>query len=66
MKADVKVRELKLKKPQQLQEVLDIVRYLLGELEKRGSLSPSGQHLGDCEIVEQKGKLEQVKMVLEM
>ncbi|XP_055790771.1 inositol hexakisphosphate and diphosphoinositol-pentakisphosphate kinase 1-like isoform X8 [Salvelinus fontinalis] len=48
--------KLKLKKPKQLQEVLDIARLLLAEL---------GQHT-DCEIEEKKGKLEQLKTVLEM
>ncbi|XP_045063810.1 inositol hexakisphosphate and diphosphoinositol-pentakisphosphate kinase 2 isoform X2 [Coregonus clupeaformis] len=48
--------KLKLKKPKQLQEVLDIARLLLAEL---------GQHT-DYEIEEKKGKLEQLKTVLEM
>uniref|UniRef100_A0A3P8VKB8 Inositol hexakisphosphate and diphosphoinositol-pentakisphosphate kinase n=1 Tax=Cynoglossus semilaevis TaxID=244447 RepID=A0A3P8VKB8_CYNSE len=48
--------KLKLKKPKQLQEVLDITRLLLAEL---------GQH-NDCEIEEKKSKLEQLKTVLEM
>ncbi|XP_067091628.1 inositol hexakisphosphate and diphosphoinositol-pentakisphosphate kinase 1 isoform X3 [Osmerus mordax] len=48
--------KLKLKKPKQLQEVLDIARLLLAEL---------GQHT-DCEIEEKKSKLEQLKTVLEM
>ncbi|XP_030648209.1 inositol hexakisphosphate and diphosphoinositol-pentakisphosphate kinase 1 [Chanos chanos] len=48
--------KLKLKKPKQLQEVLDIARQLLVEL---------GQH-NDCEIEEKKSKLEQLKAVLEM
>ncbi|XP_075945643.1 inositol hexakisphosphate and diphosphoinositol-pentakisphosphate kinase 1 isoform X2 [Anarhichas minor] len=48
--------KLKLKKPKQLQEVLDIARLLLAEL---------GQH-NDCEIEEKKSKLEQLKTVLEM
>ncbi|XP_060932584.1 inositol hexakisphosphate and diphosphoinositol-pentakisphosphate kinase 1 isoform X2 [Limanda limanda] len=48
--------KLKLKKPKQLQEVLDIARMLLAEL---------GQH-HDCEIEEKKSKLEQLKTVLEM
>ncbi|XP_035388106.1 inositol hexakisphosphate and diphosphoinositol-pentakisphosphate kinase 2 isoform X7 [Electrophorus electricus] len=48
--------KLKLKKPKQLQEVLDIARQLLSEL---------GQH-NDCEIEEKKSKLEQLKTVLEM
>ncbi|XP_062927074.1 inositol hexakisphosphate and diphosphoinositol-pentakisphosphate kinase 1 isoform X2 [Mobula hypostoma] len=51
-----KTGKLKLKKPKQLQEVLDISRELLGEL---------GQH-NDCEIEEKKSKLEQLKTVLEM
>uniref|UniRef100_A0AAY4BM10 Inositol hexakisphosphate and diphosphoinositol-pentakisphosphate kinase n=1 Tax=Denticeps clupeoides TaxID=299321 RepID=A0AAY4BM10_9TELE len=48
--------KLKLKKPKQLQEVLDIARQLLLELV---------QH-NDCEIEEKKSKLEQLKTVLEM
>ncbi|KAG7281847.1 hypothetical protein CRUP_031096 [Coryphaenoides rupestris] len=48
--------KLKLKKPKQLQEVLDIARLLLVELEQRD----------DCEIEEKKSKLEQLKTVLEM
>uniref|UniRef100_A0A7N6BXP9 Inositol hexakisphosphate and diphosphoinositol-pentakisphosphate kinase n=1 Tax=Anabas testudineus TaxID=64144 RepID=A0A7N6BXP9_ANATE len=48
--------KLKLKKPKQLQEVLDIARLLLVEL---------GQH-NDCEIEEKKSKLEQLKTVLEI
>ncbi|XP_072573987.1 inositol hexakisphosphate and diphosphoinositol-pentakisphosphate kinase 2 isoform X8 [Paramormyrops kingsleyae] len=51
-----KTGKLKLKKPKQLQEVLDIARELLAEL---------GQH-NDCEIEEKKSKLEQLKTVLEM
>uniref|UniRef100_A0A667ZDF3 Inositol hexakisphosphate and diphosphoinositol-pentakisphosphate kinase n=1 Tax=Myripristis murdjan TaxID=586833 RepID=A0A667ZDF3_9TELE len=43
-----KTGKLKLKKPKQLQEVLDITRQLLAEL---------GQH-NDCEIEEKKSKLE--------
>ncbi|XP_029798514.1 inositol hexakisphosphate and diphosphoinositol-pentakisphosphate kinase 2 isoform X6 [Suricata suricatta] len=48
--------KLKLKKPKQLQEVLDIARQLLMEL---------GQN-DDSEIEENKSKLEQLKTVLEM
>ncbi|XP_056138564.1 inositol hexakisphosphate and diphosphoinositol-pentakisphosphate kinase 2 [Lampris incognitus] len=48
--------KLKLKKPKQLQEVLDIARLLLVDV---------GQH-NDCEIEEKKSKLEQLKTVLEM
>ncbi|XP_075063969.1 inositol hexakisphosphate and diphosphoinositol-pentakisphosphate kinase 1 isoform X9 [Mixophyes fleayi] len=51
-----KTGKLKLKKPEQLQEVLDIARLLLSEL---------GTH-NDCEIEERKSKLEQLKTVLEM
>ncbi|XP_036400274.1 inositol hexakisphosphate and diphosphoinositol-pentakisphosphate kinase 2-like isoform X2 [Megalops cyprinoides] len=51
-----KTGKLKLKKPKQLQEVLDIARQLLADL---------GQH-NDCEIEEKKSKLEQLKTVLEM
>uniref|UniRef100_A0A2K6V7K7 Inositol hexakisphosphate and diphosphoinositol-pentakisphosphate kinase n=1 Tax=Saimiri boliviensis boliviensis TaxID=39432 RepID=A0A2K6V7K7_SAIBB len=51
-----KTGKLKLKRPEQLQEVLDITRLLLAELEKE----PVG------EIEEKTGKLEQLKSVLEM
>ncbi|XP_069748511.1 inositol hexakisphosphate and diphosphoinositol-pentakisphosphate kinase 2 isoform X7 [Narcine bancroftii] len=51
-----KVGKIKLKKPKQLQEVLDIARHLLAEL---------GQN-NDSEIEESKSKLEQLKTVLEM
>ncbi|XP_063309719.1 inositol hexakisphosphate and diphosphoinositol-pentakisphosphate kinase 2 isoform X2 [Pelobates fuscus] len=51
-----KTGKLKLKKPKQLQEVLDIARHLLVEL---------GQN-NDSEIEESKAKLEQLKTVLEM
>ncbi|XP_060030508.1 inositol hexakisphosphate and diphosphoinositol-pentakisphosphate kinase 1 isoform X13 [Erinaceus europaeus] len=51
-----KTGKLKLKRPEQLQEVLDITRLLLAELEKE----PSG------EIEEKTEKLEQLKSVLEM
>uniref|UniRef100_A0A8C5FCW9 Inositol hexakisphosphate and diphosphoinositol-pentakisphosphate kinase n=1 Tax=Gadus morhua TaxID=8049 RepID=A0A8C5FCW9_GADMO len=54
--AGYKTGKLKLKKPRQLQEVLDITRQLLAEL---------GQHT-DCEIEEKKSKLEQLRTVLEM
>jgi inositol hexakisphosphate/diphosphoinositol-pentakisphosphate kinase len=47
---------VKLKKPKQLQEILDIARYLLSEID----LNP------DPEIEENKAKLEQLKSVLEM
>ncbi|XP_078112749.1 inositol hexakisphosphate and diphosphoinositol-pentakisphosphate kinase 1 isoform X4 [Sander vitreus] len=48
--------KLKLKKPKQLQEVLDIARLLLVELVEHN----------DCEIEEKKSKLEQLKTVLEI
>ncbi|KAL3993393.1 hemicentin [Sarotherodon galilaeus] len=51
-----KTGKLKLKKPKQLQEVLDITRQLLAEI---------GQQ-NDCEVEEKKSKLEQLKTVLEM
>uniref|UniRef100_A0A673J6D5 Inositol hexakisphosphate and diphosphoinositol-pentakisphosphate kinase n=1 Tax=Sinocyclocheilus rhinocerous TaxID=307959 RepID=A0A673J6D5_9TELE len=51
-----KTGKLKLKKPKQLQEVLDIARQLLAELVLHN----------DCEIEEKKSKLEQLKTVLEM
>ncbi|XP_078687109.1 inositol hexakisphosphate and diphosphoinositol-pentakisphosphate kinase 2-like [Branchiostoma floridae x Branchiostoma belcheri] len=49
--------KLKLKRPQQLQEILDVARYLLHEIENSTS---------DPEIEEKKSKLEQLKSVLEM
>ena len=53
-----KTGHVKLKKPNHLQEVLDIVRFLLKEIEKGGSSN---------EVVEEKkSKLEQVRYVLEM
>ncbi|XP_069959378.1 inositol hexakisphosphate and diphosphoinositol-pentakisphosphate kinase 2 isoform X6 [Cherax quadricarinatus] len=48
---------VKLKKPKQLQEVLDIARGLLAEIEQKRA---------DPETEEKKGKLEQLKSVLEM
>lgn len=50
-------RHLKLKKPAQLQEILDITRSLLAELEAGST---------DRELVDKKAKLEQLKSVLEM
>ncbi|XP_056016009.1 inositol hexakisphosphate and diphosphoinositol-pentakisphosphate kinase 2-like isoform X4 [Ostrea edulis] len=47
---------LKLKKPKQLQEVLDIARFLLSENEVSS----------DPEVCEKKAKLQQLKLVLEM
>uniref|UniRef100_A0A6G1SA12 Inositol hexakisphosphate and diphosphoinositol-pentakisphosphate kinase n=1 Tax=Aceria tosichella TaxID=561515 RepID=A0A6G1SA12_9ACAR len=54
---DAKNGQAKLKKPQQLQEVLDIARYLLGELPDK----PASD-----EVVEPRVKLKQLKSVLEM
>ncbi|XP_018903004.2 inositol hexakisphosphate and diphosphoinositol-pentakisphosphate kinase 2 isoform X2 [Bemisia tabaci] len=48
---------VKLKRPKQLQEILDITRALLCEIELRSA---------DPEIEEKQGKLEQLKSVLEM
>ncbi|CAH0551018.1 unnamed protein product [Brassicogethes aeneus] len=48
---------VKLKRPKQLQEILDIARALLAEIQ---------QHEADPEIEEKQGKLEQLKGVLEM
>ncbi|KAL1512849.1 hypothetical protein ABEB36_002365 [Hypothenemus hampei] len=48
---------VKLKRPKQLQEILDIARSLLAEIH---------QHEADPEIEEKQGKLEQLKAVLEM
>ncbi|XP_015794650.1 inositol hexakisphosphate and diphosphoinositol-pentakisphosphate kinase isoform X3 [Tetranychus urticae] len=47
---------IKLKKPNQLQEILDISRYLLHEIEKNP----------DFDMEENKSKIEQLKQVLEM
>ncbi|KAK3786902.1 hypothetical protein RRG08_017499 [Elysia crispata] len=49
---------LKLKKPKQLQEVLDIVRHLLGSEGEGNSTDP--------EVGEKRAKLNQLKLVLEM
>lgn len=48
---------IKLKRPKQLQEILDISRYLLAEIQIKAA---------DPEIEEKQGKLEQLKSVLEM
>lgn len=48
---------VKLKRPKQLQEILDIARFLLSEIQLKS---------GECEIEEKQGKLEQLKSVLEM
>ncbi|XP_033125295.1 inositol hexakisphosphate and diphosphoinositol-pentakisphosphate kinase 2-like isoform X2 [Anneissia japonica] len=51
--------KIKLKRPKQLQEVLDVARYLLEELQR--------QKVGEKrEICERESKLEQLKAVLEM
>lgn len=50
------VGHLKLKRPKQLQEVLDIARFLLAEVSSHQ----------DPEIEEKQSKLEQLKAVLEM
>lgn len=55
--AEANGRHLKLKKPAQLQEVLDIARFLLSEVEAGSA---------DRELEEKRGKLEQLKTVLEM
>ncbi|XP_014240149.1 inositol hexakisphosphate and diphosphoinositol-pentakisphosphate kinase 2 isoform X5 [Cimex lectularius] len=47
---------VKLKRPKQLQEVLDIARFLLNEIEQRAA----------PELAEKQAKLEQLKSVLEM
>ncbi|XP_077993312.1 inositol hexakisphosphate and diphosphoinositol-pentakisphosphate kinase 2-like [Glandiceps talaboti] len=49
--------KIKLKRPTQLQEVLDVARYLLAETERQQTIS---------EVEEKKRKLEQLKTVLEM
>lgn len=46
---------IKLKRPKQLQEILDIARFLLSQTKS-----------ADNEIEEKQGKLEQLKSVLEM
>lgn len=51
--------ELKLKRPNQLQEVLDIARQLLKDIQHAGIDKP-------CEVKENRAKLEQLKTVLEM
>nr|XP_036227092.1 inositol hexakisphosphate and diphosphoinositol-pentakisphosphate kinase isoform X13 [Bactrocera oleae] len=48
---------VKLKRPKQLQEILDIARYLLSEIQSKSA---------DAEIQEKESKLEQLKNVLEM
>lgn len=48
---------MKLKRPKQLQEILDIARSLLAEIQTKAA---------DSEIEEKQGKLEQLKSVLEM
>lgn len=48
---------VKLKRPKQLQEILDIARSLLTDIQ---------QHEAEPEIEEKQGKLEQLKAVLEM
>ncbi|VUZ57336.1 unnamed protein product [Hymenolepis diminuta] len=53
-----RTNELKLKKPTQLQEVLDIVRDILDDIESGKSKN--------SELEEKKGKFEQLRYVLEM
>ena len=54
--ADKSKGHIKLKRPQQLQEILDISRQLLEQIES-----------GEAELIEEKkSKLEQIKTVLEM
>lgn len=48
---------IKLKRPKQLQEILDIARYLLSEIQTKSA---------DVSVEEKQGKLEQLKGVLEM
>ncbi len=53
-----KKKHIKLKKPQQLQEILDVARQLLDQI-KLGAAA--------CDVIEEKrSKLEQIKTVLEM
>lgn len=49
--------QIKMKKPKQLQEILDITRSLLSEIQTKAA---------EAEIEEKQGKLEQLKSVLEM
>ncbi|XP_041459759.1 inositol hexakisphosphate and diphosphoinositol-pentakisphosphate kinase 2-like isoform X2 [Lytechinus variegatus] len=51
--------KVKLKRPEQLQKILDVARYLLGELKWQ-------KHRSQPEIEERESKLEQLKAVLEM
>ncbi|XP_030856184.1 inositol hexakisphosphate and diphosphoinositol-pentakisphosphate kinase 2 isoform X3 [Strongylocentrotus purpuratus] len=51
--------KVKLKRPEQLQKILDVSRYLLGELKWQ-------KHRSQPEIEERESKLEQLKAVLEM
>ncbi|XP_071505816.1 inositol hexakisphosphate and diphosphoinositol-pentakisphosphate kinase 2-like [Diadema antillarum] len=51
--------KVKLKRPKQLQKILDVARYLLGELKWQ-------KHRSQPEIEERESKLEQLKAVLEM
>ena len=53
-----KVGHVKIKKPKDLQEVLDIARFLITEIDKGGSSNEV--------IKEKKSKLEQVRYILEM
>ena len=55
--AEANGRHLKLKKPAQLQEILDISRQLLAEVEAGNA---------DPELEDKRAKLEQLKSVLEM
>lgn len=48
---------IKLKRPKQLQEILDIARFLLSEIQTKSAVA---------EVEEKQGKLEQLKSVLEM
>ena len=51
--------KLKLKRPKQLQEVLDVTRYLLEEMKRQ-------VHRNQPQIQERESKLLQLKVVLEM
>lgn len=52
-------KKIKLKRPEQLQKVLDVARSLLDELHNQ-------KHENQMEIEERESKLEQLKAVLEM
>lgn len=56
-------QSIKLKRPKQLQEILDISRYLLNEIQLNPGLDKPKEL---CELEEKQAKLEQLRAVLEM